>query len=609
MRTVSLTAFVMAASVATAFAQDPQAGLRYWALEDRASGEIIQRGTAGGNGNVFTNMVLPPRSELRLWVVSAETLRVGYATVRTGRAGSRTRIPTIALSPPNVHDTDDDGLPDLIETVVGTNGHRADTDGDGVPDGGEVRQGTNPLDGLPARTGLVGTVDTEGTAQDVCASEDSVAIADGLGGVRLFNVFNRMSPRAIASVSVGVASQVACGTGLLAAIADGDVVLVDVRDPPAARIGNRITATTLRGVASAVAIVDGVVYVGTLSGDLVTIDAATGTVLERAPVGGAVVDMTVEGLDLLLITPRRLATVRLDAASLEVAGSVEADPAITTNQRLFVGGGVAYVVSAGGYQTFDVTVPATPTAIAAHRPGQLGWRELAVNGAGVGVAVVSPNRALSVRHNLDVLDVSDPAAGPAVETTHATPGAAHAVALYNGLAYVADGNRGLSVVNYRAADTGETPPTVALGGSIDFTATPVRIEEGKLIVIRADVNDDVEVRNVEFYVNSARVATDGAFPYEHQLTTPTLAERPTITVSARAWDTGGNSTFTEPVVVELTVDATPPMVRRVAPPRRRAHRARRRDRRLLHRAPQPAVAGPRELHLVRGGAGPDGWQR
>ena len=45
------------------------------------------------------------------------------------------------------------------------------------------------------------------------------------------------------------------------------------------------------------------------------------------------------------------------------------------------------------------------------------------------------------------------------ETRFPTPGNAGAVSIYNGLAYVADGTKGLQVVNYRAYDiNGIKPP-------------------------------------------------------------------------------------------------------------------------------------------------------
>jgi hypothetical protein len=42
-------------------------------------------------------------------------------------------------------DTDNDGVPDLVENVYHTNPHKADTDGDGTNDGEEIAKGRDPL--------------------------------------------------------------------------------------------------------------------------------------------------------------------------------------------------------------------------------------------------------------------------------------------------------------------------------------------------------------------------------------------------------------------------------------------------------------------------------
>ena len=41
-----------------------------------------------------------------------------------------------------------------------------------------------------------------------------------------------------------------------------------------------------------------------------------------------------------------------------------------------------------------------------------------------------------------------------------------------------------------------------------------------------NVDDDVQVRNVEFFVNGSRVASDGNFPFEHRFVTPLVYALP-----------------------------------------------------------------------------------
>jgi len=59
------------------------------------------------------------------------------APAQTPEAGSKTVDKSA--------DSDNDGLPDLLEHFYGTDGHNPDTDGDGWTDGYEVDHGTNPL--------------------------------------------------------------------------------------------------------------------------------------------------------------------------------------------------------------------------------------------------------------------------------------------------------------------------------------------------------------------------------------------------------------------------------------------------------------------------------
>jgi len=55
-------------------------------------------------------------------------------------------------------------------------------------------------------------------------------------------------------------------------------------------------------------------------------------------------------------------------------------------------------------------------------------------------------------HNIWLYDVSDPIVTQQFGTIHETPGIARAVSIYNGLAYVADSEAGMQVINYLAYD-------------------------------------------------------------------------------------------------------------------------------------------------------------
>ncbi|MBK9092072.1 MAG: Ig-like domain-containing protein [Anaerolineae bacterium] len=230
--------------------------------------------------------------------------------------------------------------------------------------------------------------------------------------------------------------------------------------------------------------------------------------------------------------------------------------------RLFVGGDVAYAVHTRGYNTFNLNDPAHPVIIANGGTNQFGWKQIVASGSGLGVAAVGPNSTNDGPHNVSLYDVSDPAQTNVFLTEFPTPGLAAAVSIYNGQAFVADSQAGLQVINYLAYDNQGAAPTISL--STNFA--PGVAEEGQIMRVSANVDDDVQVRNVEFYVDGVRQVADGNFPFEHRFVTPLIAQQPSFTLRARASDTGGNIAETSITTVTLTVDATPPQATRTSPP-------------------------------------------
>jgi len=463
-------------------------------------------------------------------------------------------------------DFDGDGIADVAERVIGTNPSDPDTDQDGIKDGPEVDAGTDPLDGLPARTGILNTVRTPGPALDVCAINDIAIVAQGNSGVALVNVVNGQNPIIIAQVDTpGFAQSVTC-SGNLIAVADGaaGLAIIDVTDPPAARIvrqlnlGNSVTTVASGG---------GIAYAGLASGQLVAVDMATGTILATLNAGGAIHDLGLAGDSLFVLRSDQLRAYSLTGGFLDFQGSVSVSgiPAegITGRKRLFVGSRIAYATSYPGYDTIDVSNPANLRRIgSAQDVGPNSFKQIVDNGSGLGVAAVGVNPREDGTHDVSLYDVSNPTNTTRFLTQFPTPGLTRALSIYNGLAYVADGSSGLHVVNYRAYDAQGVPPTITLTTSFP----PGVAEEGKLMRLTATVSDDVQVRNVEFYVDGVRVLTDGNFPFEHRFITPfKTATKTNFTIQAKATDTGGNFTWTSNLVINLVPDATPPRVVRVAP--------------------------------------------
>ncbi|MCA9430746.1 MAG: VCBS repeat-containing protein, partial [Candidatus Omnitrophica bacterium] len=357
---------------------------------------------------------------------------------------------------------------------------------------------------------------------------------------------------------------VAC-EGRLAAVADGPqgLAVIDLSDPPAAQIIHQIP---FGSDAIAVAATLGNAYVALRDRTIVRVQMETVLELGRLNLATRADDLVLAGNFLYAHEADfggRVSAIPLNGP-FAVAGS--GDPASFTSgnnqrQRVFAGGESVYSAHQGGYSTFDITDPANPVAIATGNAGQFGWRQIVLNGSGLGVAAVGLAADDDPANNhIHLYDTSDP-----TQTTNFlgqvdTPGTANAVSIFNGLAYVADGAAGMQAVNYLSFDTMKEAPTVQLvtNFSLGFA------EEGQIVTVSALVDDDVQVRNVEFYLNGELASTDGNFPFEFRFLAPLRSEQASVTVQARATDTGGNVTTTNQMLT-LTDDATPPQVIAVAP--------------------------------------------
>jgi hypothetical protein len=281
--------------------------------------------------------------------------------------------------------------------------------------------------------------------------------------------------------------------------------------------------------------------------------------------GNPIYDLFAAGDHLFVLAGARLYAFRLAAGFLESAGDIAlsalSEDGLTGRKRLFVGGGIAYASNGNGYDTVDVTNPTAMRPIGRTPPGgPASFKQIVLNGSGLGIAGVGaqPRGA----QGISLYRTTNPTNTADFVTTFPMPGEARAVSIYNGIAYVADGANGLQVLNYLAFDNLRQPPTIQL-----FTnSSEGRAEEGQFLRLTAEVGDDVQVRNVEFYLDGQKLVTDGSFPFEQRMLMPLRSSgRESVSVRARASDTGGNVSWSEELVLILMPDATPPAVIRVLP--------------------------------------------
>lgn len=548
-----------------ALAQDPGADETlpaqrlYYAVENRDLGRVTERGVTESTGALFSNLILAPNTRYRIHLLASSNLNVGWADFTTPGNGQSFQIPDIVVGLPVSHSSDADSLHDQGEAIVGTDPLNPDTDADGIPDGEEVIQGTDPLDGIGARTGLIASADVEGAAVDVAATNEIVVVAAGTAGITVFNVFNGMNPSAIARVPTTNAMRVAAG-GTLVAVAEGSagLTIVDVSDPPAARVVQRLGQYLLGGEAKAVAVRGRIAFVGVSSGQVLSVDMTTGTLLERVSVGSAILDLVVDGDTLVAIGRSTVHTLTyLDG--LQALATVTTPRVTSSQERVFAGGGMAYVLHRNGVHLVDLTNPAAPVFVSEAGLTSFGWEHLVLDGSGLAVAAVGPNS--TGNRDVSVYDLRATGNVDALLTTVVTPGKARAVAIYNGLAYVADDAAGLQVIRFLSQDLGDVAPTISLETNLGLTSA----EEGQQIRVTADVADDTQVRSVEFYRDGQRVEVDGNFPFEFGFQVPSLDDQSSFRLRARVYDTGGNATFSDELTITITPDTVPPNVRGTVP--------------------------------------------
>jgi hypothetical protein len=353
---------------------------------------------------------------------------------------------------------------------------------------------------------------------------------------------------------------------VLVAMDSAGLALVNVADRRAVFVEHILRLAGVR----AVAVSGPFGFAGLDSGQIVTVEVATGTIRGQLFVGGAVHDLATRGDRLFAVTGTEVQSYRISLDELELLDrrplTFALAEGVTRRHRLFAGLDDLFVTAYPGFDRFRVSAGGALELLGAARDaGPNSFKQIVDVGAGLGVAAVGVNPRADGTHDVWLYDLREPAQTTAVRTVLPTPGLAHALTVFNGLAYVADGVAGLQVVNFQPPDSGGAAPNVVLRTSFPLT-TPTNgvAEAASLVTLTAEVADDVGVRAVEFRVDGQTVAVDGNYPFEHRFFTPG-SPRTNFTFEIRATDLGGNATNPPAVTVELVPDATPPRVLRSVP--------------------------------------------
>ena len=533
------------------------------------------------SSNGYIERVLTPNTPYLMKVYSAKSKMIGSVFFRSPGTGAWRTIPTVPMFEDRGVDTDNDGMSNEAEVIIGTDSSKADTDNDGVNDYAELLNGTDPASNRPLRTGVIGTIPVPNwvQAKDVDVDNGILAVALGSAGIGIYDVSVPMSPVRVREYSVGgdVVS-VAVGRNHAAGAAGwGGLAIVPLNAasgtqvPVILQLGSPVKAVTTDGM---------IAYAGLQNGDIVSVEMATGLEISRTATSvGNMEDIDYGGGYVFARGFKNLQVFEIGSDGLQnVTGAMSVNSLRTAGGRRFrVNYSGDYVISADniGYDVLDITKAFTRNfADVGGRTGddgasqnwwswpfdwktvQFGWKQMVPTGSGLGIAVVSPNSTDDGPHNIDIYDFK--AGGltkPKWVTTFETPGLAVAACLYNGLAYVADSFAGVQILNYAEPDTKKQAPTISLESNIVLTSG--KADERQLIHLRAKVSDDVLVRNVEFYLNDQRIV-DGNFPFEITYIAPTRDEAKTLKIKAIAYDTSGNSGVTPEYVFEVGSDLVPP---------------------------------------------------
>ncbi|MBL9000269.1 MAG: Ig-like domain-containing protein, partial [Phycisphaerae bacterium] len=544
------------------------------------------------NGQGYPQWV-QPNERIEIYAYDPETRRMAHVVIP---GGSRSIPPLVFETTSHLPDTDQDGIPDFVETeLLRTNPNDPDTDGDGISDEIEAIDGLGPFVDQRSTMGTGAMVELQGEALDVVLyspgsqirnvssgfstpASPRALVATGSHGVALVGIANPTRPRLLSELSLpGTSSAIAVDELLgLAAVASGNGGLHIVSAGPD---GTLSLERSIPVNTTAIAIADGVVYAGVgarLRGyDLLTgeqmLDRALPAPLRQIAVEGSVLYGLASGGTTLTAFSMAVPTVPiLSSLSLPQAAA----------GKLFVGGGTAYIgigdgaILTGGFISVNIANPQSMQVISGADDLALAGAMVVPNGSGraVGVGQLVYADTSIVQNRLDVYNTSDLSNTGLLERGILLNARPAAVAISAGLAYVACGPSGLQIVGFLETDINRVRPIVTADPQsvdVDPIRPGIQVVEGSLLAMPVTISDDVQVRETEVLLiyagNVSTIRTDTTFPFDMRVRLPRIADGSNIaTLIYRARDTGGNAgdVFVD---VELVEDAVRPTLSGISP--------------------------------------------
>ena len=524
--------------------------------------------------------VLAPDTYFSLTIWDPQSLYIGTVAFKSAAAGAPTKIPSVGWMP-DTNPTTTSGLSTLAAFVVGIDPTKFGNLVPGVADLITLRSGPAAAQSLATTTGVVASLQLPGPAEAVAVSSPTgnannltAYVATGGAGLAIVDVTNFSKPTVLGTLNlIGTSVDVAVDQARnLAVVASegGGLNVVDVSAPTTPVL---LGTVTFPDPVSAVLVNDDLAYVATGTSvamvDLATFDVLT--TLDLGQSGGTTLTgLALSGGTLLTMdAAHTLRAISVNGGVLTARGSIQL---AAGSGKITAGGNIAYVPAAngnasGGYLTVDLSNLDALSLVEGVDGPSIAGAAIALNGSGLALgiqALQQPPPNPGVQNDLDVINASDPTKTGKFITRLNLPAAPFGLAIGNGLAFVADGTAGLQIVNYLGLDTNGVPPTVSINvNAIDVDpGTPgVQVVEGSVIQVTPTVSDDVQIRNVQLLVNGQVVATDPSYPFDFAVQVPTIANGgATMNIQALATDTGGNTTLSNLVTLNVVKDTFPPVL-------------------------------------------------
>jgi hypothetical protein len=535
---------------------------------DPSAPALRQRTDAQGNWNFF----LPPNSAFNFSIFDPTTGLVADGFFLTNSSGVPTNVVVPQFGPSTYPDTVGNGLPDDVKFAIGLNPNKVSTTGDGISDFDKLALGIDPLAGQPTTTGVLGAVQL-GTAQAVVVDADPksgrhYAYVAGSGGLSVVDVTNFNKPTIVGQLGIpgGAVDVDVDPTRQLAAVALGSgLALVNVADPT-----KPVLLQTVPVNASLVKLFDGVAYVAAGT-DLHAVDATTGEDFQDLPLGTQPIESLARDGTLLLAlaTDGTVSAIDLSGPAMVLRDSLAVPAAGNSSTRLFAADGKAWIAAPNDLLVVDYSQPDHLLLGEDVGSPRLAGRDMVLNGSGLALVGAT---TVGGAPNFQVISAGNP--GVAVDGTLLTafrlPDSPVDTVIAGGIAYVADSTGGLQIVNYLPFDEGTTPPTVQVAvpvnTDIDPTTPGIQVLEATRLTLVGTITDDVQVRDVQLLLNGVVVKDDLSYPSDLTVDLPRIKDAGSqVVLQVAATDTGGTTTLSAPIDLQLVPDTTPPAVVKVTP--------------------------------------------